>query len=177
MGKLRRDLTVAMAGACSGLFSVSVFLLAARVVSFYDYLSFRELNGYQARFDGVEDLWWMPVVLWNVVLSMLASLIVHRYLAAGRASTFLRWQAIGLVALCGWGLTLFIGTGLECLLRANLKPIDEVFSLFKFAPVTQFVAAIFASNVLFGSAIQAASTETQADSSEAESHPPVSATR
>ena len=177
MGKLRRDLAVAMAGACSGLFAVSVFLLAARVVSFYEYLGFRETNGYATRYNGVEDLWWMPVVLWHVVLSILASLLINRYLASGRASIFLRWQAIGLVALCGWGLTLFIGTGLECLLRGNSKPIDEVFSLFAFAPVTQFVAAVFASNVLFGSAIQAASTETRADSIEPESQPPVSATR
>lgn len=159
MSKLRRDLAVAMAGACSGLFSVSVFLLAARVVAFYDYLSFRKANGYATSYNGVEDLWWVPVVLWHVVLSIVASLLIHRYLAKGRASTFLRWQAIGLVALCGWGLTVFIGIGLECLVRGNLKPVDEAFSIFKFVPVAQFVAAVFASNVLFGSAIHAASTE------------------
>ena len=85
---------------------------------------------------------------------MLASLIVHRYLAAGRASTFLRWQAIGLVALCGWGLTLFIGTGLECLLRANPKPIDEVFSLL-FALLRN--RGDIRLKRTFGSAIQAAS--------------------
>jgi hypothetical protein len=37
MSKLRRDLRLAVAGACSGLFSVSLYLLAARVTAYYDY--------------------------------------------------------------------------------------------------------------------------------------------
>ena len=157
MSKLRRDLRIALAGACSGLFSVSLFLLGARVVAYYDYLRFREFSHYATRYDTIEDLWWVPVVVWQVVLASLSALLMHRYLPASRTSIFLRWQAIGLVVFAGWGLTVFIAVGMECLIRANLNPIEQTYNMFKFADVAQFVAAVFASNVLYGSAIQAAS--------------------
>jgi hypothetical protein len=148
-----------MAGACSGLFSASVFLLGERVVAYYDYLRFREFSSYATRYDTIEDLWWVPVVVWHVVLSSLSSLLMHRYLATSRASTFLRWQAIGFVVLAGWGLTVFIAVGMECLIRANTNAIEQAFNMFKFVHVAQFVAAVFASNVLYGSAVQAAAAE------------------
>ncbi len=154
-----------MAGACSGLFSVSVFLLGARVVAYYDYLRFREFSRYTTRYDTIEDLWWVPVVVWHVVLASLSSLLMHRYLPASRALIFLRWQAIGFVALAGWGLTVFIAVGMECLIRKT-NPIEQAFNTFKFVDVAQFVAAVFAANVLYGSAIQnAATTESLSESS------------
>jgi len=160
MGKLRRDLRLALAGACSGLFSVSVFLLLARVVAFYQYLSFREINGYESRYyDTVEELWWVPFVVWHVILSIVASLLMHRYPATSRASTFLRWQVIGLVALAAWGLTLFLAVGMDCLMRGNTQPIEQFFRMSKPVPIAQFVAAVFASNVLNGTAVHAAATE------------------
>ena len=54
MSKLRRDLRLALAGACSGLFSVSMFLLLARVVAYYEYLRVSVVN--DTRYDGLEDL-------------------------------------------------------------------------------------------------------------------------
>ena len=160
MSKLHRDLRLALAGACSGLFSVSVFLLLARVVSYYEYLGFRELDGYETRY-GVEDLWWVPLVVWHVVLSIVASLLMHRYPATSRASTFLRWQVIGLVALAAWGLTAFLAIGMDCLMRGNIQPIGQFFRMFRPVPVAQFVAAVFASNVLYGTAVQVAATTNQ----------------
>jgi hypothetical protein len=164
MSKLRKDLRLAMAGACSGLFSVSVFLLGARVVTYYDYLRFRRIDGYDAYY-GAEDLWWTPVVVWHVLLSMGASLLIHRYLSTRRASTFLRWQAIGLSSLTGWVLTAILLVGMECLIRGNTNPIEYALNMFKLVPVAQFVASVFASNVLYGSAIQAATTESLNESS------------
>ena len=159
MSKLCRDLRLAMAGACSGLFSVSVFLLGARVTAYYEYLGFRYVNGYNETYYKVDDLWWVPVVVWHVILSIVASLLMHRYLPASRASTFLRWQAIGFVGLAAWGLTIFLAVGMECLIRGNTTPIDQFLSMFKLVGGAQFVAAVFASNVLYGSAVQAAATE------------------
>jgi len=159
MSKLRRDLSLAVAGACSGLFSVSVFLLAARVVAYYDYLRFLKINEYEASHYQVEDLWWVPVVVWHVILSIVASLLMHRYLPASRTSTFLRWQAIGFVVLAAWGFTAFLAVGMECLIRGNTTPVEQFYDMFKLVPVAQFVAVIFASNVLYGSAVQTAATE------------------
>ena len=158
MSKLRRDAKIALAGACCGLFSSSVFLLAARVDSYYHYLRLYRVHGYEGTYAGVEDLWWVPLVTWHVVVSLLASLLMHRYLPTDRVSPFLRWQAIGLVALIAWGLTMFIAVSMECLIRGDTSPIEQMLTMFKFRPVAQFIAMVFASNVLFGSAIQAASS-------------------
>lgn len=159
MNKLRRDLRLVMAGACSGLFSVSVFLLGYRVVAFYDYLASREAEGYHPSYADVENLWWIPVAVWNVVLSIVASLLIHRYVSSSRVSPFLRWQAIGAVVLVAWGLTVFTGIGMDCLIRGNTEPLEQVLRMVKLIGVAQFVSAIFAANVLYGSAIQAASME------------------
>lgn len=160
MRKLRRDLKIALAGACCGLFSSSVFLLVARIDSYYGYLRWNREHDYEGTYGGgVENLWWVPVVVWHVVVSLLASLLMHRYLATDRVSPFLRWQAIGLVALIGWGLTIFIAVGMECLIRGNTSPIEQMLAMFKFRYAAQFISMVFASNVLFGSAIQAASSE------------------
>ena len=159
MSKLRRDLSLAMAGACSGLFSVSVFLLGARVVSYYEYLRFRRINGYETSYYYVEDLWWVPLVVWHVILSIIATLLMHRYLPTARASIFLRWQAIGLVALAAWGLTAFLAVGMESLIRGNTTAVGQFFDMFGLVPVAQFVAAVFASNVLYGSAVQVVAKE------------------
>jgi hypothetical protein len=173
MSKLRRDLRIAVAGACSGLFSASMYLLAARVTTYYDYVRFRAVYGYDERYDNVvEELWWIPIVAWHVVVSIFASLVIHRYLATGRVSTFLRWQATGLVTFIGWVLTAFLAIGLECLIRGHLWPIEQAWQMVKFVPLAQFVAAVFASNVLYGTAVQAAAAEsltahTQINESEA----------
>lgn len=158
MSKLRRDLRLAMAGACSGLFSVSVYLLLARVVSYYEYLSVirTEASHYYSR---VEDLWWTPIVVWHVVLSIGVSLIMHRYLPARRVSSFLRWQAIGGVVLAGWILTMIVAIAAACLSQGSTWAIQQALNEFKLVPVGQFVAAVFASHVFYGSAIQVAATE------------------
>ena len=157
MSKLRRDLRLAMAGACSGLFSVSVYLLLARVVSYYAYLTVRGTD--ESSYYRVEDLWWTPIVVWHVVLSIAVSLFMHRYLPAGRMSPFLRWQAIGGVVLAGWLLTIIVAIAAACLSQGSTWPIQQALSEFKLVPVGQFVAAVFASNVFYGSAIQVAATE------------------
>jgi hypothetical protein len=137
-----------------------MFLLAARMMAYYDYLRFRASYGYDERYgDGVEDLWWIPVVAWHVVVSIFASLVIHRYLATGRVSVFLRWQAIGFVTLIGWVLSAFLAIGIECLVRGRLWPIEQAWEMVKFVPIGQFVAAVFASNVLYGTAVQVAAAE------------------
>jgi len=164
MNKLRRDLRVVLSGACLGLFSSSLFLLAARIDSYNAYLKWIRASNYSGYY-GVEDLWWFPVVIWHVVLTIVASLLMHRYLAIDRVSLFLRWQAIGLVALVGWGLTVSIGCILECVTRGNTMSIENLLSGVRFDIIAQFIATVFAANVLYGSAIHAASSEEICESS------------
>jgi hypothetical protein len=159
MNKLQRDLRVALGGACCGLFSSSLFLLAARIDRYYAYVRWNRANDYIGGYYGVDNLWWVPVVAWHVVLTIVASFLMHRYLASDRVSSFLRWQAIGLAALSGWAFTIIIGFGLECLARGNTISIEHLSNSFNYVVIGQFVATVFAANVLYGSAIQAASSE------------------
>jgi hypothetical protein len=138
-----------------------MFLLGYRIQVYYEYLAVREVNNYETSYGMIEDLWWIPLLVWHVVLSIAASLLVHRYLANGRTSTFVRWQAIGAGALIGWGLTVFAAISVECLRRGDTWPINEATMIARLIPVAQFFAAVFASNVLYGTAIQAASTSTE----------------
>lgn len=160
MSKLRKDLRLALAGACSGLFSVSVFLLGYRLLAYYDHLASRQLDDYEISYSAsVHDLWWLPVVIWHVVLSVVASLLVHRYIDSSQTSTFFRWQIIGFIALAGWSLTVFTGITMDCMIRGNTVPVDHALRLVNLIPAAQFVAGVFASNVLYGTAIHVASTE------------------
>jgi hypothetical protein len=101
MSKLREDVRVGMLGAAGGLFSISVFLLVARVDAYYAYLSWLEVTNYATYERGVEDLWWIPISFWHVLLSAVASLLVHRYLATRQKSPFFLWQMVGIIALLG----------------------------------------------------------------------------
>lgn len=157
MGKPWKDVRAAFAGMCCGLFSVSVFLLAARVDSYYEYLRWLEETRYSERYDrGVESLWWVPLALWHAVLSIVASLLMHRYLTSYRVSTFLRWQAIGVVTLLGWVLTGVLALTIDCLMEGDLSSLEYKLSYIHYDRVAKFVAIVFASNVLYGSALQAA---------------------
>ena len=159
MSKLRTDLRVALAGVCCGLFGVSMFLLADRITSYHAYLRWLLETNHSSYDRGVEDLWWIPLVFVHVVMSIVASLLVHRYFTSDRISSFLRWQAIGLAALGGWGVLVFTVVGAGCLVRGTIGPFEQLWNEVKLIPVAQFIAAVFASNVLFGSAVQAASPQ------------------
>ena len=89
MRKLIGDTRVAMLGAAGGLFSMSVFLLVARIDAYYTYFASYAETSYGGYSKGVEDLWWIPICFWNVVLSIGASLLVHRYLPTLQKSSFM----------------------------------------------------------------------------------------
>ena len=159
MSKLREDIRVGMLGAAGGLFSVSVFLLVARVDAYYAYLSWLEETSYATYERGVEDLWWIPVSFWHVLLSAVASLLVHRYLATGRKSPFLLWQAVGVIALLGWGLTFSVAVGLDCLMQGDMDSLEIALNTVEAGYIAKYVSAVLACNVLYGSAMQTSSRQ------------------
>ena len=153
MSKLREDVSVAMVGAAVGLFSISLFLLVARVEAYYDYLSWLEEESYANYERGVEDLWWIPVAFGHLLLSVMASLIAHRYLATRVKSPFLVCQAVGILALLGWGLAFFIAIGLQCLMRGETGSLEHVINSVRFGYLAKYISVVLAGNVLFGSAM------------------------
>lgn len=155
MNNLSADLRTAMLGVAGGLFTFSVFLLLDRVDSYYAYLS-RAAEDTYGGYGCVNDLWWIPGAFWHVLLFVVASFVAHRYVAGRWQSPFLLWQVVGFIALSGWLLTLSVATGLECVMRGGLYPLERAADMFLTWFTAKFIAAVFACNVVYGSLIHSA---------------------
>ena len=152
MTKLFEDMRVAGLGMAVGLFSSSIFLMLARIDTYYEYLQ-EGRDGEYYRF--IENLWWLPFSFWQVVLSIGASLMAHRYLKRD-LSPFLLWQAIGCMSLLGWAMTFGLAIGVEWIRIGgrdfNSPPIHWSF-------IAKYVSTLFACHVLYGSVMQTASRQ------------------
>ena len=157
MNKLREDFRIGTLGAAAGLFSSSVTLLIARIDSYYNWL-----RGASYAYERVEDLWWVPASVWHIILSVVASLLIHRYLKNQIKSPFQLWQVVGGTSLFGWGLTAFLLVSLHCVVHGDLTAVrslerfvasDEVWL------IARYVATVLACNVLYGSVINASSQQ------------------
>lgn len=157
MKNLSEDIRAAFLGATGGLFSFSVFQLVARVDDYYSFLSCLDQNNY-SDCTNIENLNWMPICFWHLMLSVVGSLMVHRYLPALRNSPFLLWQTVGITTLLGWLLTFCVAVGLDCLMNARTTPLERALTSGKFGDLAKYVSVGLACNVLFGSAMQASST-------------------
>lgn len=158
MNKLREDVRAGVLGAAAGLFAISVALLIARIDAYYAYLSWLHETDYRVSWGrGVENLWWVPVGIWHLILSITASLLAHRYLTTRVRSPFLLWQVIGTASLLGWGLTLSLAVSMDCLMNGNLLSLDRLLTSSDVAIIAKYVSAAFACNVFYGSVMKASS--------------------
>ncbi|HKO62124.1 MAG TPA: hypothetical protein VJV03_13250 [Pyrinomonadaceae bacterium] len=158
MKNLTDDIKAAFLGATGGLFSFSVFLLVARVDSYYAYLSCQRENNYADFCGNAENLLWTPLCVWHVLLSVVASLMVHHYLPALRNSPFLLWQTVGITTGVGWLLSFCIAVGLDCMMNGQLRPIEHALMSAPYGDLAKYISVALACNVLFGSAMLAATT-------------------
>lgn len=160
MSKLREDLRVGILGTAAGLFSISVALLIARIDAWYSYLSWISGASYYTTYErGAEGLWWLPASVWHMILSIVASLMVHRYLVNRVRSPFLLWQVIGLTSLLGWGLTFVLTLGMECVANGDLSSLQYSLRPFDLGNIGKYISAVFACNVFYGSMIEASSRQ------------------
>ena len=158
MRKLREDFRVAILGATAGLFTISIVLMIARVDAYYAYLSSVD----ESQFDnyyGVENLWWVPVAIWHLILSVTASLLAHRHLTTRLRSPFLLWQVIGMASLLGWGLTVLLVAGMEGLMSGNFYAARHTFNSGDIVYITKYLSVGFACNVFYGSVMKASSRQ------------------
>ena len=160
MDKLREDFRVGILGAAAGLFSISIPLMIARIDAFYAYLAWLDQSTTYGSYDrGVENLWWVPITIWHVILSITAALLAHRHLTTRLSSPFLLWQVIGFASLLGWGLTVFLVIGMECLMNGNLYAVQQTLNFEETANIAKYVSAGFACNVFYGSVMKASSRQ------------------
>ena len=165
MSKLREDLTIGILGAAAGLFSTSITLLIARIDAYYAYLARIQEDTYRD-YGGVERLTWIPASVWHIILSVVASLLVHRYLATRLRSPFLLWQVIGISSLFGWALTAFLVVSMSCVIEGDLRSLEHLMRPDDLLLIAKYAATVSTCNVFYASVISASSRQyvTQFDS-------------
>ncbi len=158
---------VVLLGAIGGLFSSALYLMVSRAEEYFAELSYQEelareaLNPHHmiaCRFNLWNPLWWVNASCWNIVLFIVASLLVHRYLTRRVKSVFLLWQCVGLTVIAGWGLTILLGTILEGYLRKGEFPLETILEGMIFASnqvnAFKFVTLMLGINVIYGTMAQ-----------------------
>ena len=158
MSKLSEDLTLGQLGAAAGLFSTSRTLLIARIDAYYAYLTRIHEETYRG-YEGVEGLSWIPVSVWHIILSVVASLVVHRYLATRLRSPFLLWQVIGISSLFGWALTAFLVVSMSCVIEGDLSTLEHLMRPDDLLFIAKYAATVSICNVFYASVISASSRE------------------
>ena len=158
MSKLREDLSVGLLGVAAGLFSSSITLLVARIDAYYAYLARIQEDGY-INYERVDRLLWIPASVWHIILSVVASLLVHRYLAARLRSPFLLWQVIGISSVFGWALTAFLIVGMSCVMEGDLSSLEHLLKSDDLLLIAKYAATVSACNVFYGSVISASSRQ------------------
>ena len=123
--------SIVLLSATDGLLSSALLVVFDQVNSYYAGLRFqeelkdveriyKETGTYIDLFDmQPEPLWWLRFAGVNVLLFIVAGLLVHRYLAKRGPSVFLLWQAVGIVVLLGWGLTMIMIEGVDSFLAGR----------------------------------------------------------
>ena len=158
MSKLREDLTIGILGAAAGLFSTSITLLIARIDAYYAYLARIHEEGY-INYERVDGLLWIPVSVWHIILSIVASLLVHRYLATRLRSPFLLWQVIGISSLFGWALTAFLVVSMSCVIEGDLRSLEHLMRPNDLLLIAKYAATVSTCNVFYASVISASSRQ------------------
>jgi hypothetical protein len=159
MSKLREDLSIGLLGVAAGLFSTSITLLIARIDTYYAYLSrIQEEETYYA-FETVQRLEWIPVSVWHIILSVVASLLVHRYLTTHLRSPFLLWQVVGITSLFGWALTALLVVSMGCVIEGDLNSLEHLVNSEKALQIAKYAATVSACNVFYGSVMSASSRQ------------------
>ena len=159
MNKLSEDLRIGILGAAAGLFSTSITLLIARIDTYYAYLaSLRETTDYRD-LERVARLEWIPASVWHIILCVVASLLIHRYLMPHLKSPFLLWQLIGITSLFGWVLTAFLIVSMKCVIEGDLSSLNQLMRPDDALFIAKYAATVSTCNVFYASVISASSRQ------------------
>ena len=158
MNKLIEDLRIGILGAAAGLFSTGIALLIARIDAYYAYLSRIQEDGY-INYERVDRLLWIPISVWHIILLVVASLLVHRYLTTRLRSPFLLWQVVGITSLFGWALTAFLIVSMSCVMEGDLSSLEHLLKSDDALLIAKYAATVSTCNVFYASVISASSRQ------------------
>lgn len=162
MNKLSEDLRIGILGAAAGLFSTSITLLIARIDAYHTHLSRIGEETYSV-YEAVDRLEWVPISVWHIILSVVASLLVHRYLSTRVKAPFLLWQVVGISSLFGWALTAFLVVSIGCVMEGDLNCLEHFLGhLMKpddTLRIAKYAATVSTCNVFYASVISASSRQ------------------
>jgi hypothetical protein len=158
VNKLREDLRIGILGAAAGLFSTGIVLLIARIDAYYAYLSRIQEDGY-IYYERVDGLLWIPISVWHIILLVVASLLVHRYLTTRLRSPFLLWQVVGITSLFGWVLTAFLIVSMSCVMEGDLSSLEHLLKSDDALLIAKYAATASTCNVFYASVISASSRQ------------------
>jgi hypothetical protein len=159
VNKLSEDLRIGILGAAAGLFSSSVTLLIARIDAYYAYLErLREATSY-ADAQRVDQLEWIPVSVWHIILTVVAALLIHRYLTTHLRSPFLLWQLVGITSLFGWVLTALLLVSMRGVIEGDLSFLEYLLKPADALLIAKYAATVSTCNVLYASVISASSRQ------------------
>jgi hypothetical protein len=158
VNKLREDLRIGILGAAAGLFSTGIVLLIARIDAYYAFLSRIQEDGY-INYERVDGLLWIPISVWHIILLVVASLLVHRYLTTRLRSPFLLWQVIGITSLFGWVLTAFLIVSMSCVMEGDLSSLEHLLKSDDALLIAKYAATVSTCNVFYASVISASSRQ------------------
>jgi hypothetical protein len=158
VSKLSEDAGIGLLGVAAGLFSTSITLLIARIDAYYAYLS-RIREATYVDYERVEGLLWIPVSVWHIILSVVASLLVHRYLTTRLRSPFLLWQVVGIASLFGWSLTAFLVVSMRCVIEGDLNSLELLMRPDDALLIAKYAATVSTCNVFYASVISASSRQ------------------
>jgi hypothetical protein len=158
VNKLREDLRIGILGAAAGLFSTGIVLLIARIDAYYAYLSRIQEDGY-INYERVDGLLWIPISVWHIILLVVASLLVHRYLTTRLRSPFLLWQVVGITSLFGWALTAFLIVSMSCVMEGDLSSLEHLLKSDDALLIAKYAATASTCNVFYASVISASSRQ------------------
>lgn len=159
MSKLREDFSIGLLGAAAGLFSSSMTLLIARIDAYYTYLARLRETTYYDDMARVEGLSWVPASVWHIILSVVASLLIHRYLMTHLRSPFLLWQVVGITALFGWALTALLVVSMNCVVNGSLRSLEYLMDSDSALLIAKYAATVSICNVFYASVISTSSRQ------------------
>ena len=149
----KNQLRTVLFGLVAGLFSSGLCLLAYQMDQPPSLIEEFRAQGFVIERIGCygemrSPYWWVWVSALHVLLYVIATLVVYRFLSKRETSVFILWQYIGLSVIAGWFLLLVL---------QMIPQLLEGWPFHLISPVSpsglKVTAVAFAANVIYGTTI------------------------